>query len=150
MYDIVLAVHNIMRWVVLIFAIYAIYRAFAGWLGKKDWTQADRRAGTFFTISLDIQLLLGLLLYFFLSGLTRTYLTLVTHGAVVPVPEAAFFGLEHILVMVIALAIVHFGSVLSRRLVEPVRKFRIAAITYGVSLLIIIIAIPWWRPLLGV
>jgi hypothetical protein len=150
MYAVVLAIHNIIRWVVLIFALYALYRAFSGWLGRKDWSQADRRAGMFFTISLDIQLLLGLLLYIFLSGLTRTYLTLITHGAVVPVPEAAFFGLEHLLLMVIAIAIVHFGSVLSRRLVEPVRKFRVAAITYAVSLIMIIIAIPWWRPLLRV
>jgi hypothetical protein len=139
-----------MRWVVLIFALYALYQAFSGWLGRKEWTPADRKAGSFFTISMDIQLLLGLILYFFLSRLTQTYLTLITHSQPVQNNEIAFFGLEHIVAMIISVAIVHFGSVFSRRLVDPVKKFRAAAIAYGLSFLVILIAIPWWRPLIRV
>ena len=67
MYEFILAVHNILRWIILILAIVALVRAYWGWFGKRDWTPSDRRVGSFYSISLDVQLLLGLLLYFALS-----------------------------------------------------------------------------------
>ncbi len=150
MFGVILVLHNLVRWIVGIFAIYALYRTYRGWIGCKEWTKTDRQAGSFFTISMDIQLLLGLILYFLLSGLTRGYITLIERNQPVPAGEMAFFGLEHILVMIIAVGVVHFGSVLSRRLAEPVKKFRAAALSYSLALLLIIIAIPWWRPLIRV
>ena len=61
-YTVVLVLHNLWRWLVVLAAIYATARAWFGWLGKRPWTKADQRAGTLFGISLDIQLLLGLIL----------------------------------------------------------------------------------------
>jgi len=46
-------------------------RALPGWGGHKPWTSSDDAAGKWFIISVDTQLLLGLLLYFALSPLTR-------------------------------------------------------------------------------
>ena len=63
LYPILLPLHNILRWVVLIAALFAIYRAFAGWLGKKDWSSTDDKAGMWFTMLMDIQVLVGLILY---------------------------------------------------------------------------------------
>ncbi len=150
MFGVILALHNLIRWIVVIFAAYALFRAYRGWLACKPWTKADRQAGSFFTMSMDIQVLLGLILYFILSGLTRGYITLIERNQPVPSGEMAFFGLEHILVMIVAVGIVHFGSVLSRRLTEPVKKFRAAALSYTLAVILIIIAIPWWRPLIRV
>ena len=71
MYAFILAVHNILRWVILILMILALVRAFWGWFGKRDWTSTDGRVGTFYSVALDIQLLVGLILYFVLSPITR-------------------------------------------------------------------------------
>ena len=62
MYDFLLAVHNILRWIVLFLLILALVRAYWGWFGKREWTSTDRRVGTYYSVSLDIQLLLGLIL----------------------------------------------------------------------------------------
>ena len=61
---VLITLHNISRWLVLVFGILAAARAFSGWRGKKAWTPADDRAGLLFTSLLDLQLLFGLVLYF--------------------------------------------------------------------------------------
>ena len=71
MYTFVLATHNIVRWLVLIVGLIAIVMAFIGWFGKKDWRNADDKIGLAYTILMDVNLLLGLLLYIFLSPITK-------------------------------------------------------------------------------
>ena len=65
LYTWTLSLHNILRWVVVVLALAAVVNAFWGWLGQRTWTERDRKLGTYFSIALDIQFLLGVLLYFF-------------------------------------------------------------------------------------
>jgi Na+-driven multidrug efflux pump len=146
MYQIVLAIHNILRWVVLILAVVALYRAYAGWIGKRDYTETDRKSGVFFSISIDIQLLVGIILYIFLSPITRT--AFQDFGTAMTIPDIRFFAVEHILLMILAVILVHVGTVVSKRATSDESKHRRAAIWYSLTVLAIILAIPWWRPLL--
>ena len=61
MYEFILAIHNIIRWVALVLLIVTTVSAFIGWLGKREWAERDRKFGVFTTIALDTQLLLGLI-----------------------------------------------------------------------------------------
>ena len=146
MYEVILAIHNILRWVALILVILATAFAVIGWLGKRQWAERDRKIGAFTTIALDIQLLLGLLLYFVLSPLTKT--ALQDFGAAMGVADLRFFGLEHALYMVLAVVSAHLGNALSKRATEPRAKFMRAAIFYGLALLLILLGMPWGRSLL--
>jgi len=56
--------HNLTRWVVIILAVIALARAFSGWLGKKTYTSADARSGSLYAGLFDLQLLLGVILFF--------------------------------------------------------------------------------------
>jgi hypothetical protein len=56
--------HSFLRWVVLILALLTIIKSFSGMSSKKAFTAADKKMPLFFMISMDIQLLLGLVLYF--------------------------------------------------------------------------------------
>jgi uncharacterized membrane protein len=145
-HDIVLGIHNIVRWVALILGIVAFGRALAGWLGRREWTKDDRRWGMLFTTAMDIQLLLGVILYFFLSPITRQALS--NFGQAMSVPDLRFFGLEHALYMVVAVIAAHVGSALSRRGDDSKRRFRIAALLYGLAVILMVAGIPWSRPLL--
>ena len=51
-YQIVLALHNVIRWIALILGILAAVKAFLGWIQDSDWTKLDRKFGLFFTLSL--------------------------------------------------------------------------------------------------
>lgn len=145
MYSFFLALHNIVRWVALLLAIVATVTAFTGWFGKRQWSERDRKIGSFFGISMDIQLLVGLVLYFVYSPLTRT--ALMDLGAAMGVKDLRFFAIEHAFYMILAVVFAHLGSVLARRAPDSRAKFQRAAIFFGLSLLLILLGIPWGRPL---
>jgi hypothetical protein len=144
MYATVLAIHNILRWVVLIAGVLAVGRALLGWFGKNPWSELDRRLGVIFTSSLDTQLLLGLLLYIFLSPITRGAFR--DFGAAMAIPNMRFFAIEHIFYMLLAVVFGHLGSVFAKR-AEEGKKHQRAAIWFGLSLIVILVGMPWMRPL---
>jgi uncharacterized membrane protein YozB (DUF420 family) len=146
MYQFFLAVHNIMRWVIVVLAIVALVRAYRGWLGKREWSQSDRKAGMFFSIALDIQLLLGLILYFGFSPITRTAFSNIS--AAMANGDIRFFFLDHFFYMLLAVILVHIGVATSRRAVDESAKHRRAAIFFGLAALSIVLGMPWFRPLL--
>jgi len=47
-----------------------------------------------------------------------------------------------------ALIVVHVGAVMVRRASSDAARHRRALLSYGLALLLIMIGIPWWRPLL--
>ncbi len=146
MYEFVLAVHNILRWIVLVLLIVALVRAFWGWFGKREWTSTDRKVGRFYSISLDIQFLLGIILYFFLSPITKSALS--NFSTAMSIPDLRFFALEHFLYMFLALILAHVGVSTANRATDSIAKHRRSAIWFSLSLVAILLGMPWFRPLL--
>ncbi len=146
LYPIVLGIHNLIRWLVLILGVIALVRAYRGWFGKRDWSALDQRISVFFTSALDIQLLLGLLLYFFLSPITK--LAFSDISGVMGNAQARFFILEHALYMFISVVLAHVGAVLARKAENALIRHRYVAIWFSLSFLAILIGMPWSRPLL--
>ena len=143
MYSFVLAIHDIVRWLILIFGIIAIIRAYVGWFGNKEWTDVDDWFGLGFTISLDVQFLLGLLLYFFLSPITTN--AFANFSAAMSDTDTRFFLIEHSLMMLVAVILAHIGRSRAKKQEEDVRKYRTTAIYYTIAVLFILAAIPWSR-----
>jgi hypothetical protein len=146
MYGFFLVLHNLIRWVVLVFAVVAFVRGLLGWLRKSDWTDRDRKVGIILTSFLDAQLLIGLLLYFIFSPNTRAVFQ--DFGSVMGNAAMRFFALEHALYMLLAVVFAHVGSVLTKRATDDNDRHRKAAIFYGLALLLIILGMPWTSPLL--
>jgi len=136
-----LTLHNLTRWVVLAAAGVAIWRAYRGWLGKRDWLPADDRAGKFFSYALDVQATLGLILYFFFSSASN--LALADLGLILTNPVVRFFGLIHILAMFIGIGIAQVGRTRIRRAASSAVKFKRAALFFSAATLVILLAIPW-------
>jgi len=146
MYSFVLTLHNILRWLVLILGIVAIVRAYIGWFGNRAWSDLDDNLGRGFTISLDLQFLLGLLLYIFLSPITTN--AFANMSAAMSDSGTRFFLVEHGLMMLVAIIVAHIGRSRARKQIDDTKKYRQTAIFYTIALLIILAAIPWFRPLL--
>ena len=70
MYSIVTNVHIVLFVLVFILGLNLLVRAIRGLSSSSIFAEADRKAGLFFMISLHTQLLIGLILYFFLSPIT--------------------------------------------------------------------------------
>jgi hypothetical protein len=122
-------------------AVVALIRAFRGWLGKGDWTAGDDRLGILFSSGIDLQLLLGLLLYIFLSPATKAAFS--SFGSAMSNPSLRYWAVEHILLMVVALVLAHVGRATSKRAQAAAKKHRRAAIFFGLATLAILFAIPW-------
>lgn len=140
MYPVFLMIHSVLRWLVVIAAVAAAGRALAGWLDKQPFTKLDDRLGLVFTIVMDVQLLVGLILYVFLSPLTQS--AFQNMGAAMSDITLRFFAVEHLAVMVVAVVLAHVGRALTRRASEAGKHQR-AALWYGLALLVILFAIPW-------
>jgi hypothetical protein len=145
MYPFILAVHNIIRWAALLLGILVTGSSLYGWIGKRAWTQTSRRLAMFYTSAMDIQILLGLLLYIFFSPITQS--AFQNFSAAMNSPEIRFFALEHSLYMLLAVAFAHLGSVFARKAEEDSVKFRRSAIWFGLSLLLLLQGMPWDRPI---
>ena len=140
-YAITRLVHGYWRWAVLAALVAVLARAVAGLRARRDWAPADERAARRFVAAVDLQLLLGLVLYFVYSPY---FLALrQSFGAAMKDPTTRFFAIEHQVAMLVAVAIAHAGRVRARRAAEPRRKHRVMLVTALLFLVVIAWAIPW-------
>lgn len=145
MYSVLLAIHNILRWLILIIAVVSVVRVWSGWLGKKDYTRMDRKLGMYFTMGLDGQILIGILLYFFFSPITRGALS--DFNAAMRISDLRFFAIEHLGLMFLSAIFAHLGRYSIRKITIDPHKHRQLALWFSLALLCILFGTPWWRPL---
>ena len=144
MYPYVLGVHNIVRWLVLLAGVAAVFLAWRGWLGRRQWTAAEARATRAFTGLLDLQFLIGLSLYVVFSPLTRQAFR--DMGAAMRDAPTRYFLVEHPVIMLAAIVVAHVGAVQVRRATTDAERFQRASIWFGLALAAIAGFIPWARP----
>jgi hypothetical protein len=136
MYTAALIIHSLLRWSALIAGAGATLMA----LTDREGRRADRW-GLALTFALDLQMLVGLLLYLFISPATRAAFR--DFGAAMADPGLRFWAVEHAVMMVIAVALAHVGRVLARKAPTAAAKRTRLMICFGLSTLLMIIATPW-------
>ena len=135
-----LIIHSILRWAVLLFGLWTVFGALSGVISKRNYTANDNRASLFFMISCDIQLLIGLYLYFngaWFNMLKSNFKEVMKDG------PSRFFSMEHALMMIIAWLMVHIGRSMVKRGGSDAQKHKKTLIWFGIALLIILAMIPW-------
>ena len=140
MYVVVLFIHSWLRYVVLALGLALVLAAFGGLRTKISWAPNHERLHKVFLGVLDSQLLLGLTLWFFLSPITAA--ARANMGLAMKDAQLRFFGVEHLVTMLIAVAVAHVGRVRSKRR-EGRLRYRSVLITQIVWLVLTLIAIPW-------
>jgi hypothetical protein len=141
MYNIILTTHSWLRWAAILAGLFAIARAVSGVSGRRPWTPVDERAGFWFILTLDLQFLLGLILYFALSPITRA--AMQDFGAAMGSSGLRFWAVEHPFGMIVGLVLAHAGRVRTRKLTDAAARHKVAATCYILALLAILFSIPW-------
>jgi hypothetical protein len=144
MYALVLTLHSYARWMVILAGFMALIAAGRGLAQGLPWDGLPKKMGRFFGIAVDVQFLLGAALYLLFSPMTTVGLNLA--DGLPSGSELRFFGVYHGLIMTTAFVDVHVSAVFIRRGATEQSKYRRSVILYGQTLLIILCAIPWWRP----
>lgn len=127
--------HSGLRWVVLILLIAAIYNAFS----KKrsaPWTAKDKKIALFAMIFTHIQFVLGLVLYF---KSPKVVFSSETMGDSL----LRFYAVEHITLMLVAIALITVGYSKAKRATSDTKKFGAVATFYLIGLILILASIPW-------
>jgi hypothetical protein len=151
MYGTVLIIHSLLRWAVLLTGVFAAARGISGWRSRRPWTLPDERAGFWFLMTLDLQFLLGLLLYGVLSPIT--WAAFQDFGGAMRDSVARFWAVEHAFGMIAAIALAHIGRSRVHKTGNDGKRHKLAAIFFTLALILILASIPWpglkhGRPLL--
>jgi hypothetical protein len=125
--NLLVTIHDLWRWLVLLAALAALGVGAAVWAGQLQWRLADR-TGLIFTIVLDIEVALGLLVWL---------LSLLT---------GQIFGLGllviHPLAMLVAVGIAHMMRVRADRAATDQARAQLQTLGFLASLVIILLAMP--------
>ena len=149
MYAGTLILHSWMRWVVIILGAIAVWRAMTA-ASSGRWSGADQRAAMLFSVAMDVQILIGLLLFVWLSPIVKAAMAHPTDA--MRQAQFRFWLVEHPTGLLAAVAFLHIGRARIRRAPEAM-KGRRARIFLGIALLLILASMPWpglpyGRPLL--
>lgn len=140
-YEIFLFLHSWIRWFILIVGLVVIIKSFAGWQGNKPYLKGDNGMSAGFMGLLHLNLLIGLILYVFLSPYTQQAFT--DFGVAMKDSYLRFWAVEHILVNIIAVAVAQIGRVKAKKAVNDVAKHKITAIWYTIAFILLLSRIPW-------
>jgi hypothetical protein len=141
-----LAAHNLLRWLVLVAGLAATISALRYWSSPPAVDSKPSRSAILFVASMDLQFLLGLILY--LGASPVVHQAFENLSAAMKVHEMRFFVVEHSLLMLLAVAFAHVGGALARKSKLAPGKIRGAASFFALSVLAILAGMPWFRPLL--
>ncbi len=139
LYLILLSLHSLNRWLVILTAIWALIVNMSGLSGKRKYLAKDRRPVVVFTATAHLQLVLGLLLF--------------AHQGMQNIPTfpdapKASFKWEHLAFGLLAAVFATLASAISKRASTPAGKYRATISWTLMTLICVLLLIPWWRPLL--
>lgn len=143
MYTTFLALHAVLRWLVLLSLLSAIIINAQGYLLKRSYMRIDYFSRVIAGAISHAQLLVGFTLYFVLSPITQNFLR---HGA--GGNYQLFFGIYHIAMMFLAVVVITIGGSVAKRADADRTKFKSAVVYFTIALCLILFAIPWFRPYL--
>lgn len=129
MSNIILMAHSGWQYIVLLMLAVTIIKMILGILTKGSWSSFDEALNRFTPIVLDIQFLLGIILWitwFIQLGWSN-------------MPTTA--RIEHPVTMIIAIAIAHITSRRVKSTATDAAKYQTATIGYLVSILIVILGV---------
>ena len=136
MYNFLLQSHSGLRWLILVAVVIAVFKSLIGLFAGTNYSKFDKIVAVSFVGMMHLQLLLGLVLYFL-------YSPLITYNMSDPVSR--FWSVEHLALMLFAVAAAQVGRSISKKTNDAQVKFRFQSIFFGMSLVLMVLGIPWDR-----
>ena len=126
--------HSLFRWLILVLLVLTIVRAFS----SKEYNSGLKKLSLFTLILAHLQLVIGLVLYFI-----KDYPSNFGQEGWMKVAITRFWTMEHLMGMIIAIALITIGYSRAKRKSESNQKKKSIRLFYLVALILIIVSIPW-------
>lgn len=130
--------HNILRYLVLIFTIVVVAQSLIGFAQKKTFVKGNRLMALFMMISCDIQLLAGLAVYY-LGG----HLLMLKEGTATASHYNRFYSIEHPASMIIGIVLIHIAYSTAKKNMDDTRKFKRMFWYAFIALFLFMAQTPW-------
>lgn len=140
MYQGLLHLHSLLRWIILILLVVNIVRHFTA--SNQPFTASDKKLGLFLMIAAHTTLLLGLYQWFTGPwGLTN--IQHIGMGAAMKDSVSRFWAVEHITGMILGIILITLGKTVAKKPFADAVKHKRSAILFTLALVIILLTIPW-------
>lgn len=140
MYNFLLALHNLLRWIILLLLLANIVRHFSAL--RKPFTNTDKKLGLWLMIAAHITLLIGLYQWF-AGALGLQNILNSGMQTVMKDDTYRFYAIEHIFGMLVAIVLITIARGVFRKPITDSKKHTRCIILYLLALLIILACIPW-------
>jgi heme A synthase len=133
--------HSYWAYLVLLVVVLATFNAIIKLLGKKSFQPQDFRISLFALIVMHLQLLIGIVLYF-----VSPYFDAFSDegmGEIMKNSTLRLYLIEHPFTMILAVALLTIGYSKHKKKLSSSKKFRVLAIFYTISLILLLSRIPW-------
>lgn len=133
--NLISVLHKNLGWTVFIVLSLAVIWAIFKWKGKKTYGRFDMILYLIASSLVEFQVLMGIILYVAKQkwkGFSQMDVDIIR-----------FFAVEHLLGMLIVVALVNIGRGRSKRNEDPIKKHRFIAIWYGTALILVLLSFPW-------
>ena len=141
MYQTLLFAHSWLRWIVVLLVLLVVVAAIAKKVADANGRTAAVRLSPFAIIAIDIQFLIGIVLYVFLTPHMANLLQ--SGGAVMRNSVLRYWSVEHAFGMIILTALAHIGRVKMKKAATPELANKRALVWFGIVLAILLITMPW-------
>ena len=142
-YVLFLKAHSGIRWIALLLPVIILVKSIIGFYGDKEYKKIDRILAASFAGTVHLMLLLGIVLYGFLSPITLSAFN--DFGAAMKDPTIRFWAIEHISVMLFVTVLVTIGNAKTKKALTSKDKFKKQLTFFAASLGLMLISIPWDR-----
>lgn len=137
MYQSLTFLHSTFRWIALLLLIVSVARAWYARRSGKSFTKTDNALRHWTATTFHVQLIIGLLLYFF-SPIVELFWNGDTKSF-----QVTFFALIHSTGMFIAVFLVTLGSAFAKRAKPDSEKFAVVLSWFVPALILVLVLIPW-------
>jgi len=136
--EVVQFIHSYWAYLVLIVLILATINALFKFFGDKEFDAKDFRISLFALITMHIQLLIGIILWF-----SKGYFDELSVGEIMKNDALRKLVVEHPTTMIIAVALVTIGYSKHKKKLVSKPKFKMLAMFYSIALALVLYMIPW-------
>lgn len=140
MYTGLLHFHSLMRWVLLLLLVVVVFKAWTGRSGGRTFGAGDQKLSLFTMIAAHLQLIFGGLLYMVSPAVQSA---IADMGAAMKDSVSRFWAVEHLVMMLIAIAFLTIGHIKTKKATGDAEKFKTQSLYFTIGLILILAAIPW-------
>jgi uncharacterized membrane protein len=126
--------HSTFRYIVLLLLLLVALKSLAGWIRKSKFKSVDNKLSLWLLIVTHLQLVGGLLLYFVSPSVQFK-------GTTMKDATTRYWTVEHIFMMLLAIALITIARISHKKLTTDEAKFRRLFMLNTTALIIIIVAI---------